>query len=280
MAQKRKFLRAAAFLGLVPLFVSFFFSGISAARSSGIFLTAKSCAVIDMQDGVLLYGKKPHLQLPPASTTKVMTVLLARELLPGDRKVRISRNAANVTPSRAGLTPGALYSVNDLIVAALVSSANDAAVALAEAAAGSEREFANLMNLKARELGMNNTFFVNATGLTNKSRKQYTTAYDLARLMRVAVKDKRVDDILGLTAASITGNDRKIIALRAHNKMLWKVPKFVKGKTGWTYASRHTFVGTNYSPNKSITFAMLSSQKPWTDIERLATFGLGLKRQR
>jgi D-alanyl-D-alanine carboxypeptidase len=170
--------------------------------------------------------------------------------------------------------------VRDLLTACLVSSSNDAAVALAEAVSGSEREFAKRMNLKARELGMNNTFFVNATGLTDKNHKQYSTAYDLTKLMRAAIQDKQIDETMGITQTVIHGSDGKAIALRTHNKMLWRMPKFVKGKTGWTYASRHTFVGTNYSPNKSIAFAMLSSKKPWTDIERLATFGLVLERRR
>lgn len=233
-----------------------------------------------MKDGSILYGKQPHLKLLPASTAKVMTVLLVRERLALDKKITIGPNVVKLPQSKAGLTVGARYSVQDLIVAALVSSSNDAALALAEAAAGSERQFMNLMNLKARELGMNDTFFVNSTGLPDRSRKQYTTAYDLAKLMRVAVKNKFIDDILGVTEASITGSDGRVIWLRAHNKMLWKMPKFVKGKTGWTYASRHTFVGTDYSSNKSIAFAMLSSQKPWVDIERLASFGLALERQR
>ena len=241
-----------------------------------ICVTAKSFVVVDASDGRILYGKNPNLKLPPASTTKVMTVLIAMEKLSMDDRIIIGRNAANAQPSKADLTPGANYRAADLITAALVSSSNDAAVALAEAVAGSENQFSYLMNLKARELGMNNTFFVNATGLTNKKKAQYSTAYDLTKLMRAAMRDKRLDEMMGITETSIVGSDGKKIPLKAHNKMLWRIPKFVKGKTGWTYASRHTFVGTNYSSNKSITFAMLSSQKPWTDIERLATFGLAL----
>ena len=281
MRQKPGILKTALLLTLVLCSLS----GTSSARSwkgtrPALFVTAKSCVVIDMHDGTILYGKLPNLKLPPASTTKVMTVLLARERLPMDRKIAVSRNAADAPNSKAGLAAGTQYSAEDLITAALVSSSNDAAVALAEAMAGSETEFVKLMNLKARELGLNNTFFVNATGLTVRSRKQYSTAYDLARLMRVAAQDKRIDEILGITETSIRGSDGKTIPLRAHNKMLWKTPRFVKGKTGWTTASRHTFVGTNYEPNKSIAFAMLSSQKPWADIERLASFGLALERQR
>ena len=209
-----------------------------------------------------------------------MTVLIAKEKLSMDQSVVIGRHATKVPPSKAGLTPGAGYTVEGLITACLVSSSNDAAVALAEAVAGSEGAFTGLMNAKARELGMPNTFFVNATGLTDKKMKQYTTAYDLTTLIRAASRDKFLDDAMGITKTSIRGSDGKLIALNAHNKMLWRIPKFVKGKTGWTSASRHTFVGTNYGTNKSIAFAMLSSQKPWADIELLASFGLVLEHRR
>lgn len=241
------------------------------------FLTAKSAVVIDARKGKILYSKNPHLRLPPASTTKVMTALVALENLPLDRQVAVGPNAAGVAQSKAGLTPGAQYRAGDLVVATLVSSSNDAAVALAEAVAGSEKKFVWLMNSKARELGMFNTKFVNATGLTNRRHRQYSTVYDLAILMRQAAKDKRIDRIMGITTTFIYGSDRRPIFIKSHNKMLWRTPNFVKGKTGWTLASRHTFVGTDYSPNKRIMFAMLSSHKPWKDIERLAAFGLLLQ---
>ena len=242
-------------------------------------LSAKSAIIVDSRNGGILYSKNPHLRLPPASTTKVMTALIALEKLPLKKKVPASRQAVNAAPSKAGLTLGAEYTVAALIVATLVSSSNDAAVALAEAVAGSEEGFVKLMNAKARRLGMLDTQFVNATGLPEKDRqkKQFSTAYDLTRLMRAAAKDKRIDYVMGITFATIRGTDGRAIVLRSHNKMLWRTPKFVKGKTGWTFASRHTFVGTDYAPHKQIIFAILSSKKPWVDIERLASFGLLLK---
>ena len=243
-------------------------------------LTAQSYAVVDIKDGTLLHGRLPYKRLPPASTAKVMTVLVAAKFLPSDFPVAISQNAVNVAPSKAGLTLGARYKASDLVKACLVASSNDAAVALAEAVAGNEREFAKLMDQRAKEIGMADTHFVNATGLTDKRRPQYTTAYDLTKLMREAVKDRRIDEMMGLIDTSIRGSDGKTLVLRAHNKMLWKAPKFVKGKTGWTYASRHTFVGTDYASHKSIALAVLSSKKPWTDIERLASFGTALVRRR
>ncbi len=243
-------------------------------------LTAQSYVIVDISNGSILHCKMPYKRLPPASTAKMMTVLVAMKYLPANFPVIVSQNAVNVSPSKAGLTPGANYKAADLIKACLVASSNDAAVALAEAVAGSESEFAKLMDQRAKEIGMQDTHFVNATGLTDKRKSQYTTAYDLTKLMRQAVKDRRIDEMLGLIDTTIRGSDGKVIALHAHNKMLWKMPKFVKGKTGWTYASRHTFVGTDYAKHKSIAFAMLSSKKPWVDIERLASFGIVLARRR
>jgi len=243
-------------------------------------LTAQSYVIVDIASGAILHSKRPYKRLPPASTAKVMTVLVAMKFLPSGFPVVVGRNAVNVQPSKAGLTLGATYKAADLIKACLVASSNDAAVALAEAVAGNERDFAKLMDQRAKEIGMKDTHFVNATGLTDKRQAQYTTAFDLTTLMRQAVKDRRIDEMMGLIDTTIRGSDGKVIALRAHNKMLWKMPKFVKGKTGWTFASRHTFVGTDYAKRKSIAFAMLSSKKPWTDIERLAAFGIVLARRR
>ena len=242
-------------------------------------LSAVSAVVIDSGNGGILYSKNANLRLPPASTTKVMTALVALERLPLQREIPISRRASQSAPSKAGLPPYVKYKAIDLVIATLVSSSNDAAVALAEAVSGNEKEFARLMNEKARALGMNDTKFINATGLTERRLVQYSTAMDLTKLMRVAAKNKLIDRILGFTTATIRGNDGKSVSMRSHNKMLWRTPKFVKGKTGWTLASRHTFVGTDYAPDKKITFAMLHSKKPWADIERLAAFGLLLEKR-
>lgn len=232
---------------------------------------------MDANSGDLLFAKNPHLRLPPASTTKVMTAMIALEKLPPDTYVLIGTGAVNTAPSKAGLVAGVRYRVGDLVTAMLVSSSNDAAIALAEAVAGSENSFAALMNEKAVRLGMKDTHFANATGLPVKGRgvryAQYSTAYDLARLMWYASRDRRIDDRMAITATSIRGSDGRSVFLKCHNKMLWKTPGLVKGKTGWTFASKHTFMGTNYASPKKVTFAMLSSRDPWLDIRRLATFG-------
>ncbi|MBI2095097.1 MAG: D-alanyl-D-alanine carboxypeptidase [Candidatus Omnitrophica bacterium] len=269
-------MRAVCALGAVSLLLAAV-SAEARPRSKTPSLSARSAVILDADNGGVLFSKNPHLRLPPASTTKVMTVILAMERLPFDRQVPVSATAAGAAPSRAGLSAGARYTVRDLVTAALVSSSNDAAVALAEAVAGNESAFAELMNDKAGRLGMRDTKFINATGLTERKRRQYSTASDLAILMRLASGHRTIDRIMGITTTVIVGSDGKPVFLKSHNKMLWRMPKFVKGKTGWTAASLHTFVGTDYEPDKRIIFAMLYSKKPWVDIENLATLGRRLE---
>ena len=271
------FSKKAFFTPLIAICFLCFAPGLFAQGLRAPILSARSAIVVDLGNGGILYSKNPHLKLPPASTAKVMTAILVLERLPLNKAVRVGLRPTQVAPSKAGLTAKAAYKVGDLLVATLVSSSNDAAVSLAEAVAGSEGAFVKLMNDKAKSLGMNDTRFVNATGLTDKRQPQYSTVYDLTKLMRYAAKDKRIDQILGIRTTTIRGSDGKAIFIRSHNKMLWRTPRFVKGKTGWTFASRHTFVGTDYAANKKIVFAFLSSKEPWMDIKRLATFGLLVK---
>ncbi len=252
-------------------------SDVFARSYRALSLSARSAVIMDANSGKILFSKNPHLRLSPASTTKVMTALIALEKLRPDAQILVGKNAVNMAPSKAGLVAGTRYRVADLVTATLVSSSNDAAVALAEAVSGRESDFAQLMNEKAAKLGMKDTHFMNATGLPvkkkSKKNRQYSTAYDLSRLMWYASRDRRIDHMMAVTNTVIRGSDGRTILLRNHNKMLWKTPGSVKGKTGWTFASRHTFMGTNYASPKMFTFAMLSSTDPWIDIKRLANLG-------
>lgn len=263
MSRRTTLRRAHRLLAAVTLF---FFIGTSAAQAKAqTALSARSAVIVDAS-GNVIFKKNPRLRLPAASTTKVMTVWIASRRLFPDRLVPVSRTACQVEPSKADLTLGASYFAKDLMTACLVASSNDAAIALAEAVSGSEEEFVKLMNREALALGMKDTRFVNATGLPDKRHKQYSTAYDLTLLMRRASSDPRLDLMMGLLSISFKGSDGRQITLRNHNKMLWRMPGSVKGKTGWTFASKHTFVGTDYGAKKRMTLALLSSEKPWSDI--------------
>ena len=132
--------------------------------------------------GRVLYAKNPELRLLPASTTKLMTALVVIEKAKLTDVVTVSKKAARRPPTRAGLKAGDKVTIETLLYAALMKSANDAAVALAEGVAGSVEDFVALMNMKALAIGANNTHYINANGLPGEG--QYITAYDLSKIMR------------------------------------------------------------------------------------------------
>jgi len=231
-------------------------------------ITARSFVVLDSRSAKILSSRQPHLKLPSASTVKVMTALVVLENADFTQPVVISHNAALAAPSKAYLSEGASYTIYDLLQALLLASANDAAVALAEAVAGSEINFSQLMNEKAKKIGMKNTFFVNASGLPDPCTKQYSTAYDLAVLMRYAMRSQIIKNIIAKKAVVITGSDGKTLYLNNHNKLL-KERQDILGKTGYTIEARHCFLGSANFKKREVVFAILGSRKPWQDIRRL-----------
>ncbi|MDP1854300.1 MAG: D-alanyl-D-alanine carboxypeptidase family protein [Candidatus Omnitrophota bacterium] len=243
--------------------------------SGSIYISAKSAIIIDARTKKILYAKNTNLRIPPASTAKVMTALLVLEKINLDKMITVSKKAADVEPSKAGLKRGVQYRAGDLLAACLMASSNDASIALAEEVAGSESEFVKLMNEKAEKSGMKNTCFVNATGLPSKKIKQYSTVFDLAQMMRHALSEPKIVELMNTKEKVITGANGKKIRLRNHNKMLWKKPKAVIGKTGYTMKSRHCFTGAAFSGGRrKIIFAVLSSRKLWQDLSILVNYGL------
>jgi len=173
-----------------------------------------------------------------------------------------------VEPTKAGLAAGTSYSVAELLEVLLVASANDAAVALAEAVAGSEEDFAALMNGKARELGMRESHFTNATGLPNRSQK--TSARDLAILTSAAFRQPFIKTVMAKKRATITGSDGRTIRRLNHNKLLWRLSRpRVLGKTGYTRSAQHCYAGIAYFDDKRVSLVILKSRKPWSDIYSL-----------
>lgn len=233
-------------------------------------ISAKSALLVDMNQKKIVYAKNPHWKLLPASTVKLMTALIVVEHLPLNTPVIISRYAASKPPSKAYLKEGEAYSAEELLNAMLISSANDAACALAEAVAGSEDGFASLMNKKAKELGALSTRFANATGLPDAQMKQYSTAYDLVTIMKEASLNPAIASIMRKKFAGIQNDDGRTILLRNHNKYLWRLkePDLI-GKTGYTIAAKHCFVGMLESHGRKYAFAFLGSRSIWDDLERL-----------
>jgi D-alanyl-D-alanine carboxypeptidase (penicillin-binding protein 5/6) len=232
-------------------------------------ISAKAAIVVDTVKETMLYGKNPDLKLPPASTTKLMTAMVALDTLRPDELVMISRKAARTSSIRPYLPIGERFRVRELLSLALIRSINGAAVALAESSAGTEKSFVALMNEKALSIGAFNTKFINASGLPG--RGQYTTARDLARIMKEALSYPLIADIIHTpeTALDVKG---KTVVLTNTNNLLWTDNGHLGGKTGYTRAARHCFVGASDKEEGTLIIALLgdsSRDMLWTDAERL-----------
>src|SRR5919201_376233 len=173
--------------------------------SASPYVSAIAALVMDADTAEILYDKNPHLPLPIASTTKVMTGLLGVERLRPHELVRVSAYAASMEPSKLYLQPGELIDSEDLLQAILLKSANDASAALAEKISGSEEAFARLMSRRAQELGARHTHFANASGLPAEGH--YSTAYDLALIFRYAMQRPHFAEIMQLRAARVVTAD-------------------------------------------------------------------------
>lgn len=263
-----------AALSIVGLQFYFFVSS-HQYRPPHVKVDAWTAVIMDAETGRVLYEKNPDIKLPPASTTKVMTAIVALERLPFGADVIPSKKAVYVEPTIAGLKEGVRYKLEDLLKAVLIKSANDAAVAVAERVAGSEKEFVKLMNEKAAQIGMEDTLFVSASGLpTGKKDAQHITARDLAKMMRYAARHKEILEYMSIKETNISGSDGANIYLKSHNKTLFLFEDAPWGKTGYTKQASRTFVGTDPSLKPAIVFGLLKSEDLWNDVIELKRKGL------
>lgn len=237
-------------------------------------ISASSAVLIDAGTQKVIYAKAPHVPRAPASTTKIMTALVILERLSLDTVIRIPGWVGSIEPSKVYLRPGENYRVRDLLHATLISSANDAAEVLAVSMAGSRQNFAAWMNKKAKAIGCRHTHFVNASGLP--PGHQYTTAFDLALIMKQARKYPFIVDSLSRKYHVIRSLEGRKISLRNHNRLLWRSQSTVIGKTGWTRKSRHCFVGKIQWKGREVLVSVLGSQRLWSDLKVLLEYQFGV----
>ena len=206
-------------------------------------IAAPSAVLMEAATGTVLYEKDAHTPLPPASVTKIMTLLLVMEALDAGRigwddTVTASEAAAAKGGSQVYLEAGEQMSLQEMLKSVVVVSANDCATALAEHVAGSEAAFVELMNRRAQELGMENTHFVNCTGLDDEpdAETHLTTAYDIALMSRALLKHDEIRDYTTIWMDSVRNGE---FGLANTNKLV----RFYQGttglKTGYTSAAGH-----------------------------------------
>lgn len=210
-----------------------------ASEENNLNLNARSCVVLDRSSKNILFGKNEFNKVKMASTTKIMTATIIIENCDLSQTVTISKKAAGTGGSRLGLKTGDKITIRDLLYGLLLVSGNDAAVALAEACSGSVPDFANLMNEKAKELGLNNTHFETPHGLD--SDNHYTTAYELALLSDYALNNSTFLNIVGTKHYTITINGNQK-SLTNTNELLGNLNGVYGVKTGFTNGANRCLV--------------------------------------
>jgi D-alanyl-D-alanine carboxypeptidase (penicillin-binding protein 5/6) len=260
------------FLYGLAFFASILLPFLSTAFAATI--NSRAAVVMDVSTGRILYAKDPERRLPPASTAKLMTAIVAIEKADLNDIVTISKNASRVRPSKTGFKKGDKVTVEKLLYAALIKSANDAAVALAEAVAGSEKHFVRLMNQKAVSIGAKNTKFINSTGLPDA--RQYITALDLSKIMKCALGYPKLKEIIGTPTVELLTEKGEIFFLKNTDKLLWSDEDLIGGKTGYTFRAGHCFVCAAEREKETIVVALLGSPSRgylWKETEALIDKG-------
>ncbi len=211
----------------------------SSNSTSPLELNARSCIVLDRLSKTIIYGKNEDNKVKMASTTKIMTATVIIENCDLNQTVEVSKKAAGTGGSRLGLKTGDKITIRDLLYGLMLCSGNDAAVALAETAGGSVAGFSEMMNNKAKELGLYNSHFESPHGLD--SNGHYTTAYELALLTDYALKNETFANIVGTKNYTVTINGYPK-SLNNTNELLGVLNGVYGVKTGFTNGANRCLV--------------------------------------
>lgn len=233
---------------------------------------SRTAVLIDAATGQVLFDKAARQRMFPASTTKILTAIVALEKGNLTDTVTVSEKAWGQEGSSAYLEIGEKQTLEDLLYALMLPSGNDAATAIAEHVAGTEERFAALMNQKAREIGAKDSNFVTPHGLHNPNH--YTTAYDLAVITQYAMKNPVFARIAGTQTFKLPGGSkpREYINL---NRLLWRYEGATGVKTGFTPEAGHTLVASASRDKRSLIAVLMDGDKSgmYDDAARLFDYG-------
>ncbi len=215
--------------------------------STDITSNVRSAILIERDTGQILYEKNSNEELPPASMTKIMTMLLIMEAidqgkLKWDENVRTSEYAASMGGSQIFLEAGEEMTVKQMLQGIAIGSGNDASVAMAEKIAGSEEAFVDMMNNKVKELGLKNTTFINTTGLPGSGH--YSSAHDMAIMAKELLKYEDITKFTGTYEAYLRENTDKKFWLVNTNKLVRFYPGVDGLKTGFTAEAKYCLTAT------------------------------------
>jgi D-alanyl-D-alanine carboxypeptidase len=242
-------------------------------------LESRSAIVLDAKTGEALFERRPDDHMYPASTTKILTAIVAIESGRLDEIVTIQRSDIRVQPSIIGLRAGERIRLQDLVYGLMLRSGNDAALAIARHVGGTREHFYEMMNEKAREIGCTGTHFTNPHGLPD--RNHYTTARDLGRIMVYAMKN---EDFRSITSSKryVSKSSVRTRTMVNKNKLLRLYPGTTGGKPGYTRAAQQTLVAAAMRRDRELVVVCLHSvgKALWSDATHLFDFGfdrLGVK---
>ena len=230
-------------------------------------ISAQAALAVDMDSGVSLYEKRADSPYLPASTTKIITALVAREYYPLSLALKVPE--FKVEGQKMGLVAGEEIEVEDLLYGLLVYSANDAAEALALNFPGGRDLFIVAMNLKAKELGLAHSKFSNPAGLDDGDG-HVTTAKDLIRVSEIAMRDPLFAKIVGTKEKTVSSTNGKIVhKLKNINELLGSVDGVMGVKTGWTESARENLVTYIERGGKKVMIVLLGSQDRFGETREL-----------
>ena len=231
--------------------------------------SARNIIAMDMDTNRVLYGESIHDQHLIASITKIMTAIVAIENGNLEELVEINDVVLKSFGSGIYVEVGEKISLKDLLYGLMLRSGNDAALAIADYVGGSVDDFVRLMNLKASEIGMKNTQFINPHGLENNTGEgNLSTAYDMALLSSYAMQNERYQEIVK-TKNYVAKSDKKTYSWTNKNKLLNTYEYTTGGKTGFTEKARRTLVSTASKDDKNVTIVTLNDGNDWADHETL-----------
>ncbi|GBG56870.1 serine-type D-Ala-D-Ala carboxypeptidase [Sporomusaceae bacterium FL31] len=247
----------------------------SIAQAAPPDIKAGAAVLIDAKTGQILYEKNAHTRLAPASTTKILTAIIAIESGRLDEEVKVSARAAGTAGSSMHLQIGQKILLRELVTGLMMRSGNDAAVAIAEYLAGSVEDFVIMMNSKAQALGAYNSHFRNPHGLT--AAGHYSSAFDLAWLARYAMLNPLFADIVSTRETSIDWFDQRGHEhdqnLRNTNKLLWMLEEADGVKTGTTGEAGPCLVSSATRDNQKLIAVVLHDHARWYDSMVLLKWG-------
>lgn len=259
---------------LIVMFGGSFSVRRTAAAEGGLTVSAKAAVLIEADTGRVLFAKNKDECLPMASTTKIMTALITLEAGGLDTPFVVDENAIQVEGSSMGLQKGDTVTLRTLAYGMLLPSGNDAANAAAVRIAGSIEEFAVMMNTRAEAIGMKDSHFVTPSGLDDE--QHYTTAHDMARLARVALKNTAFREICSSDTAKVEfGNPPYERWLKNHNRLLWEYKGTIGVKTGFTKKSGRCLVSAAERDGVRLIAVTLNAPNDWQDHTKMFDYGFG-----